>query len=133
MLYRAALEDRIEQMARDYRLDPAIRMGCRSDIRRLCPGDQEASAKPELDAKGSVMECLKGERERLKSRACRDAVDRSIERSARNFRYAPGIAAACMDDRKKLCQSLQPVRPRLHAAASFRMRTAISPGCFLHK
>lgn len=106
---RAALEDLIQLMSRDYRLDPVLRRACKADVRNFCGGPDE-SLQAEVDTQGTVMECLKRHREQLKRRSCRDAVARAIERSSRNTRYATGIAGACRDDRNKLCPSLPPVR-----------------------
>lgn len=99
-------------MSRDYRLDPVIRRTCRPDIQNFCEG-QDESLQATIDTKGTVMECLKRNHEQLKRRPCRDAVARSIERSARNVRYATGIAGSCQDDRTKLCSGLRPVRFRI--------------------
>ena len=95
-------------MSKDYRLDPVVRRACKPDINKLCAGPAE-SLQSTMDKEGSVMGCLKRERESIKRPACRNAIARSIERASRNIRYATSLAAACQSDRASLCPALPKV------------------------
>jgi hypothetical protein len=101
-------QPRQQQPKPNIRIDDDLVEACADDLRDACSADP-SSFKDDA-ARARAVACLQTLRDELASPACRDKVRRKMARAARDVRLDDVLAEACAEDRKALCNDVQPVR-----------------------
>ena len=104
---RRALEGRMMEQARDWRLDAPLRAACVRDVRDVCRFEQDHA---NLTATGGITECLQDFRHELDDPECAQRVHITIMRAASDVRFAPAFHGACRQDYHRFCRDVRPVR-----------------------
>lgn len=125
---RKVLEQMIADRAKDFRLDTHLREACTEDIGMTCAFQQEATHFTSNDD-GKVIHCLQDLRHELRDNECRAAVERTIERTSDDYRFAAFLASRCRDDREKLCKNVAPVRLLMPGTTTRHFRSTLQHHC----
>jgi golgi apparatus protein 1 len=103
------LDGVLAKQVSNFRLNTRLRTHCEKDLQQQCQVSLDDMDKdPEAKARG--LACLQQYKEELTEKKCQKAVRRMMTRAGRDIRFDEALANACTEDRKKFCDSVQPVR-----------------------
>ncbi|KAI3428234.1 hypothetical protein D9Q98_006614 [Chlorella vulgaris] len=111
---RRAVEARMERESADYQLNFGLREHCAEDIEELCEQQADQIALAEgYGADSQVIGCLETQRDRIRSKRCREEVHRQMQHEAEDLRFDHELAKACHSDVKLLCGDVVPGSARV--------------------
>lgn len=106
----------IAQRVAEFTLDTALQEACEDDLQELCKVTVKEMTAPTEggEAKRDMgLNCLQQYKEDLAGEKCRAEVHRRMVRASRDIRFDDQLAKACMDDRARHCQDIQPGSARV--------------------